>query len=35
LRQEMFEQERVQLEPRSIPAGSVKLGSFGRVAHHG
>jgi uncharacterized protein YodC (DUF2158 family) len=35
LRQEMFEQEHVQLEPRSIPPGSVKLGSFGRVAHSG
>ena len=35
LRQEMFAQERVQLEPRCIPAGSVTLRTFGRVAHSG
>lgn len=35
LRQEMFEQERVRLEPRSISAGSVKLRSFERIAHSG
>jgi uncharacterized protein YodC (DUF2158 family) len=32
LRQERFEQNQVRPEPRSIPAGSVKFGSFGRVA---
>jgi uncharacterized protein YodC (DUF2158 family) len=35
LRQEMFEQEQVRLEPRSIPPGSVHLGRFNRVAHTG
>jgi uncharacterized protein YodC (DUF2158 family) len=35
LRQEMFERDRVRLEPRSIPAGSMKLRTFGRVAHSG
>jgi len=33
LRQQMFEQEHVRLEPRSIPAGSVTLRSFGRSAY--
>lgn len=31
LRQERFERDQVRLEPRSIPAGSVKFGRFGRV----
>jgi uncharacterized protein YodC (DUF2158 family) len=33
LRQQMFEQEHVRLEPRSIPAGSVTLRSFERSAY--
>lgn len=32
LRQERFERDRVRLEPRSIPAGSVKFGGFGNIA---
>lgn len=32
LRQERFEREHVRLEPRSISAGSVKFGRFGRFA---
>ncbi|HEY3598809.1 MAG TPA: YodC family protein [Paraburkholderia sp.] len=32
LRQEMFEQDKVRLEPRSIPAGSVQLHKFTRAA---
>ena len=32
LRQDTFEQDRVRLEPRSIPAGSVQLHRFIRVA---
>jgi len=35
LRQEMFEQEQVRLEPRSIPPGSVHVGRFTRVVHPG
>ena len=35
LRQEMFEQEQVRLEPRSIPPGSVHWGRFNRTAHPG
>ncbi|MGF6723309.1 uncharacterized protein YodC (DUF2158 family) [Paraburkholderia sp. GAS41] len=35
LRQEMFEQEQVRLEPRSISPGSVHQGRFTRVAHPG
>lgn len=35
LRQERFEQNQVRLEPRSIPAGSVKLRAFAGVAHPG
>jgi uncharacterized protein YodC (DUF2158 family) len=31
LRQERFERDHVRLEPRSIPAGSVKLRRFGPV----
>ncbi len=32
LRQESFERDRLRLEPRSIPAGSVKFGGFGRLS---
>ncbi len=32
LRQDMFELDNVRLEPRSIPAGSVQLHKFMRVA---
>ncbi|HEY2000304.1 YodC family protein [Paraburkholderia sp.] len=33
LRQERFERNQVRVEPRSIPAGSVKLRAYSRVAH--
>lgn len=32
LRQERFERNLVRIEPRSISAGSVKFGGFGRIA---
>jgi uncharacterized protein YodC (DUF2158 family) len=35
LRQELFEPDRVRLEPRSIPAGSVQLQKFARCGYSG
>ncbi|HXZ08034.1 MAG TPA: YodC family protein [Paraburkholderia sp.] len=35
LRQELFAPDRVRLEPRSIPAGSVQLRQFTRLGYSG